>query len=167
MKHILFKTEDKDRPDAICDSNGEVVLGLCKVCNRAESELDQDGGECPGVNPSPVTTEEASDEDYVKELSTNGAVLTSAANRLRKMGGSINNHLASMLVEMIGEHTCFAKAGIDEPLFTLRAQDRLAPKLVHTWAKRAKKRGATRSKVREAHRRAKDMKNFEGRRYPT
>ncbi len=41
MKHNLYKTEDNDRHPNICDSNGEVVLGCCRNCGRAEIELDQ------------------------------------------------------------------------------------------------------------------------------
>lgn len=38
-EHDLYETNDPDRPDVICDRNGEVVLGLCKKCGRAEIEL--------------------------------------------------------------------------------------------------------------------------------
>lgn len=37
--HTLWKTGEPGVPDAILDSNGEVVLGLCKVCGRGECEL--------------------------------------------------------------------------------------------------------------------------------
>lgn len=60
MKHDLINTGDADSHKAIEDSNGEVVLGQCRVCRRGESELDLDGGVCPGKAPSgPVTTAEA------------------------------------------------------------------------------------------------------------
>lgn len=39
-KHDLFTNADKDRPKTICDSNSEVVLGLCKRCGKGESELE-------------------------------------------------------------------------------------------------------------------------------
>jgi hypothetical protein len=45
MNHILYTTKDKDKPQIICDSNGEVALGLCKICGAAEIELEID---CPG-----------------------------------------------------------------------------------------------------------------------
>ena len=41
MKHILYQTGDVDAPDVIKDRNGEVVLGLCRVCKRAEVQLDE------------------------------------------------------------------------------------------------------------------------------
>jgi len=39
--HILYKTTDDDSPESICDRNGEVVLGLCRVCGAGEIELDE------------------------------------------------------------------------------------------------------------------------------
>lgn len=39
--HELWQTTDADRPTAICDRNGEVVLGLCMRCGKAEAELTQ------------------------------------------------------------------------------------------------------------------------------
>lgn len=38
-QHILYEDGDTDIPEDILDRNGEVVLGLCKVCFRAECEL--------------------------------------------------------------------------------------------------------------------------------
>ena len=37
--HKLYETSDRDAPDCIKDSNGVVVLDLCKWCNRGEVEL--------------------------------------------------------------------------------------------------------------------------------
>lgn len=48
MEHKLYETADNDRPKEICDRNGEVVLGLCKVCGQAEVELQDT---CPGPPP--------------------------------------------------------------------------------------------------------------------
>jgi hypothetical protein len=48
-KHALWETKDANRPLVICDSNGEVVLDLCKVCGKAEIEL-VDTPECPGAH---------------------------------------------------------------------------------------------------------------------
>lgn len=42
MKHDLYKDGDADIPKQITDSNGQVVLSLCKRCNKAECELDED-----------------------------------------------------------------------------------------------------------------------------
>jgi hypothetical protein len=39
MEHKLYETGDADAPDVIKDRNGEVVLGLCRVCGRGECEL--------------------------------------------------------------------------------------------------------------------------------
>jgi hypothetical protein len=45
LAHILYETGDLDAPEPIKDGNGEVVLGLCRVCGRGEVELE---GACPG-----------------------------------------------------------------------------------------------------------------------
>ncbi len=45
MEHVLYDTGDEGVPEAILDSNGEVVLAVCKVCNGAEGTLPTD---CPG-----------------------------------------------------------------------------------------------------------------------
>lgn len=47
VKHQLYVTGDRDAPEVICDRNGEVVLGLCKVCGLGEIELDRQP-DCPG-----------------------------------------------------------------------------------------------------------------------
>lgn len=41
VSHVLYKTGDMDAPDVIKDRNGEVVLDLCRVCNKGEIELSQ------------------------------------------------------------------------------------------------------------------------------
>jgi len=38
--HVLYKTGDKDIPKCALDNNNEVVLGICKICGKGESELD-------------------------------------------------------------------------------------------------------------------------------
>lgn len=40
MNHLLYKDGDPDLPQAILDRNGQVVLGLCRICNAAEAELE-------------------------------------------------------------------------------------------------------------------------------
>lgn len=39
--HDCYTDADADRPDSVCDSNGQVVLYLCKICGRAEAELEE------------------------------------------------------------------------------------------------------------------------------
>lgn len=53
---------------------------------------------------------------------------------------------------MATKHTdsCLLKAGDDEPIFVLRAQDRLAPHVVRHWAKLAEASGTPSAKVEEA-----------------
>lgn len=50
MKHVLYETKDSDKPQSICDGNGEVVLGLCRICGGAESSLATN---CPGRTLTP------------------------------------------------------------------------------------------------------------------
>lgn len=38
-EHDLYTDADQNRPRAVCDGNGQVVLDLCKRCGRGESEL--------------------------------------------------------------------------------------------------------------------------------
>jgi len=59
--HVLYTSQDKDRPKQICDSNGEVVLSLCKICGGAEGALPTN---CPGRR---LTGEEL-DKIYAGEL---------------------------------------------------------------------------------------------------
>ena len=47
-EHDLYTDADKDKPDAICDGNGQVALAMCKKCGKAEIELDE-----PCVKPQP------------------------------------------------------------------------------------------------------------------
>jgi hypothetical protein len=39
--HDLYKDGDPKIPKQVLDRNGQVVLGLCKRCGKAECELDQ------------------------------------------------------------------------------------------------------------------------------
>lgn len=39
LLHKFYTTTDTNKPAAICDRNGEVVLQQCKVCRLAENEL--------------------------------------------------------------------------------------------------------------------------------
>jgi hypothetical protein len=52
---------------------------------------------------------------------------------------------------------CYDKAGEDEPLFVLRAQDRLSADLVRIWALRAEQGGTKPEIVEEARRVAAEM----------
>lgn len=41
MAHDLYKDGDADLPEAILDRNGQVVLGMCKICHKGEIELSE------------------------------------------------------------------------------------------------------------------------------
>jgi len=55
LAHTLWKDGDKNIPKAILDRNGDVVLGLCKVCGKGESELVEPCVEqvCQGIEIAP------------------------------------------------------------------------------------------------------------------
>ena len=46
MEHILYKDGDIGIPECITDNNGQVAIGMCKICGGAECELKS--GICPG-----------------------------------------------------------------------------------------------------------------------
>ena len=61
-RHDLYAAGDENSPDSIKDRNGEVVLGLCKVCGKAESELSEP---CSRAEQSQRVPEKISDyPDY-------------------------------------------------------------------------------------------------------
>jgi hypothetical protein len=61
---------------------------------------------------------------------------------------------------------CLGKAADNEPVFILRAQDRLAPMLVDEWALRAQGFGCPKEKVDEARRLAQAMREWPIRKNP-
>jgi hypothetical protein len=58
------------------------------------------------------------------------------------------------------------KANDNEPIFVLRAQDRLAADAVRHWAERAEQEGATPAKVAEAREIADAMERWPSRKLP-
>jgi len=61
---------------------------------------------------------------------------------------------------------CFERAAENEPLFVLRAQDKLAPIVVRMWAELAAFHGAGLEKVHEAKRLAFEMEQWPTRKLP-
>jgi hypothetical protein len=59
-----------------------------------------------------------------------------------------------------------SKAQDDEPIFVLRAQDRLAPDLVRGWAAQAERAGCPAAKVQEARAVAEAMERWPARKLP-
>lgn len=62
--------------------------------------------------------------------------------------------------------SCYDKAADDEPIFVLRAQDRLAPLVVELWAELAAKFGVSPEKQQEAFRCADQMRHWPNRKLP-
>lgn len=56
---------------------------------------------------------------------------------------------------------CLEKAGDEEPIFVLRAQDELAPIIVELWAKLASTLGTSNDKVLRAQETAKQMQQWQ------
>ena len=61
---------------------------------------------------------------------------------------------------------CLDKVADNEPIFVLRAQDRLAPGLVRAWAMQAEAHGCAPDKLREAYELAEAMEQWPTRKYP-
>jgi hypothetical protein len=57
--------------------------------------------------------------------------------------------------------SCYKKAGMDEPIFVLRATDRLAPGMVEAWADEAEEQGVPEVKVSEARHLALRMREWQ------
>ena len=61
---------------------------------------------------------------------------------------------------------CYAKAAEGEPLFVLRAQDKLAPVLIRLWASLADMGGCHSAKVQDARLIADEMELWPNRKMP-
>ncbi len=68
--------------------------------------------------------------------------------------------------EVSNANSCLSKAADNEPLFVLRAQDKLAPIVVRIWAILAEQHGTDLEKVHEAKRLAFEMEQWPKRKYP-
>lgn len=66
-----------------------------------------------------------------------------------------------MSTKLENNNHCYNKAAPDEPIFTLRAQDALAPEIVREWAYRAHILGTPIKKVAEARATADAMENWQ------
>lgn len=54
--HVLYTDADENKPEQILDRNGQVALGLCKKCGRAEIELEEPCLPRPVAKPQEVGT---------------------------------------------------------------------------------------------------------------
>ena len=52
-EHKLYQDGDKNIPEIILDRNGQVALGMCKICGKAESELSEACEAKPEHKPCP------------------------------------------------------------------------------------------------------------------
>jgi hypothetical protein len=67
---------------------------------------------------------------------------------------------AEVLEALRNGHGCLRRAALDEPVFILRAQDKLAPRVVVWWAHLADQAGYSEDKVRGALILAKQMADW-------
>ena len=67
---------------------------------------------------------------------------------------------AEVLEALRNGRGCLGRAALDEPVFILRAQDKLAPRLVVRWAHLADQAGYSQDKVRGALILAKQMADW-------
>ncbi len=81
-KHNFYKTGDADAPSQILDRNGEVVLALCRNCNKAEAELSDT---CPDPLGLTVATLARIEAQEGKESTTPKAGAVSTFARLRQV----------------------------------------------------------------------------------
>jgi hypothetical protein len=86
---------------------------------------------------------------------TKGNIARALAEAVRVAGaGELTEDEARVILQILftraGTDPCFVKAAEDEPLFILRAQDRIAPKTVRAWAEFARALGADAAKTSEA-----------------
>ena len=122
---------------------------------------------------SSTFTDMATDSVSDKQLSppsgyapaTHGNLIDSAISRLEAQGD--NQGLIAALSEMRDQHPCFFHAGIEEPLFTLRGQDKLAAKTVRFWEDLAWEKGVPAFKISGAEQIRRAMKEFPGRKVPS
>ena len=67
---------------------------------------------------------------------------------------------AEVLEALRNGHGCLGRAALDEPVFILPAQDKLAPRVVVRWAQLADQAGYSEDKVRGALTLAKQMADW-------
>ena len=74
--------------------------------------------------------------------------------------------MATKAIERDDLNSCFNKAADNEPLFILRAQDRLAPQAVRVWAALLASESGSSQKVAEASALAEAMEKWPTRKLP-
>jgi hypothetical protein len=89
QQHVLYETSDADAPDVIKDRNGEVVLGLCRVCGRGEIELSEPCG--PKATPmmDTIRTLAAEEDTQPPQAPASAAPPAPPLSRVEGAGGPI------------------------------------------------------------------------------
>lgn len=74
--------------------------------------------------------------------------------------------MGKRLADGTWQDSCLSNVKPGEPIFVLRAQDKLAPELIRDWAIKAHINGASDDKVNEALATANAMEDWPVRKYP-
>jgi predicted HAD superfamily Cof-like phosphohydrolase len=111
--HILWTSIDPERPRIICNMNGDVVLSQCKLCGRAERELDEP---CSGVTPPPFRERDdvrTFNEKYGVPMATTPSLLSNELFHYRV------KFLHEELAEFVHAHECKDLTGVLDALVDL------------------------------------------------
>lgn len=90
MKHVLYQQGDLDSPACIRDRNGDVVLGMCRICGKAEAQLDEPCQPAVLALATPRLTEEP------------GAIMQRLRNALEELHAMVWGECPSLLNEDSG-----------------------------------------------------------------
>lgn len=94
---------------------------------------------------------------------TNREVMQTAIQLLENSG---REQEATHLINMMAKHPTFFNAKFHEPLFVLRATDKLARKVIQRWIDLAQKAGVNDEKVTSALWLHASMRKWDGRKVP-
>jgi hypothetical protein len=125
QSHELYTNADTDKPEAILDRNGEVVIGLCKRCGKGESELS---GQC---------AQQAEPVAWPKKRKPRAAEITESNEHYARSEGydeGWNDCLAACMkqqaepvVEPVVEPVMVRCPRCWEPVFAPKAQEQAKP----------------------------------------
>lgn len=121
--HLLYTTADNDKPRHVCDRNGEVVLSQCKLCGKAEIELD---GPC-----TPVTKRAQALPGLLEELAFETKTYDEEGYTLNPDAAvvfdQIKRHIAALAAAPVGElRDTFAAAALAKIIDGVRPAPEIA-----------------------------------------
>jgi hypothetical protein len=101
-QHDLYRTGDPDAPDSIKDGNGEVALGLCRVCGKGEAELEE-----PCTSVESILRKHLELTNYPLRFGQSGQILSAVGDGeleafLRKHGSDLSPRKPSDAIRCFG-----------------------------------------------------------------